>query len=179
MARTLTDLKALGVGLAIDDFGTGYSSLSRLKRFPFDAVKVDQTFVSGLGTDQHDTALVAAILAMADALELETTAEGVETRAQLVRLARAQLPAGAGFLSGPAHARARHDPPGDRRAPLDGPLNPAMMGFGHRQLASPSRWRSFRREWTTDASINLSLPFEMKSCTLFSRSARMTGLKAS
>ena len=97
LARTLTDLKALGVGLAIDDFGTGYSSLSRLKRFPFDAVKVDQTFVSGLGTDQHDTALVAAILAMADALELETTAEGVETRSQLVRLAELNCQRAQGF----------------------------------------------------------------------------------
>ena len=78
-------------------------------------MKVDRTFVDGLGTDQHDSALVAAILAMADALELEATAEGVETRSQLVRFGGAQLPAGPGFLSGPAHARARHDPPGDRR----------------------------------------------------------------
>ncbi|HUC37133.1 MAG TPA: PAS domain S-box protein [Acidimicrobiales bacterium] len=85
-ARTLSALKALGVGLSIDDFGTGYSSLSYLKRFPVDAVKVDRAFINGLGSDPYDTALVAAIVAMAHALELEVTAEGVETHDQLVSL---------------------------------------------------------------------------------------------
>jgi diguanylate cyclase (GGDEF)-like protein/PAS domain S-box-containing protein len=83
---TLESLKALGVRLAIDDFGTGYSSLSYLKRFPVDAVKVDRAFVDGLGGDPHDSALVAAIVAMASALNLEVTAEGVETHGQLDNL---------------------------------------------------------------------------------------------
>ncbi|HMJ78671.1 MAG TPA: PAS domain S-box protein [Iamia sp.] len=83
---TLIRLKALGVRLAIDDFGTGYSSLSYIQRYPIDAVKVDRSFVDGLGTDTHDSALVAAIIAMADALELDVTAEGVETEDQLIRL---------------------------------------------------------------------------------------------
>jgi diguanylate cyclase (GGDEF)-like protein/PAS domain S-box-containing protein len=85
---TLEELKALGVTLSIDDFGTGYSALSYLKRFPVDAVKVDRSFVGGLGTDPHDSALVAAIIAMAAALDLEVTAEGVETPSQLADLVR-------------------------------------------------------------------------------------------
>ena len=86
--KALARLKRLGVGLTIDDFGTGYSSLSYLKRFPVDAVKVDRAFVDGLGTDPHDSALVAAIVAMAAALDLEVTAEGVETQDQLAHLKR-------------------------------------------------------------------------------------------
>jgi diguanylate cyclase (GGDEF)-like protein/PAS domain S-box-containing protein len=95
--RTLASLKALGVQLSIDDFGTGYSSLSYLKRFPVDAVKVDRAFVDGLGTDPHDSALVAAILAMADALDLDVTAEGVETEGQLAHLTRLRCSRAQGF----------------------------------------------------------------------------------
>jgi diguanylate cyclase (GGDEF)-like protein/PAS domain S-box-containing protein len=107
---TLARLKALGVRLAIDDFGTGYSSLSYLKRFPVDAVKVDRAFVDGLGTDPHDSAIVAAIVAMADALGLEVTAEGVETRDQMVNLKSLRCQRAQGFYLGrpmPAVAMAR------------------------------------------------------------------------
>jgi diguanylate cyclase (GGDEF)-like protein/PAS domain S-box-containing protein len=102
---TVASLKALGVQLAIDDFGTGYSSLSYLRRFPVDAVKVDRSFVVGLGTDPHDSALVAAIVAMAAALSLDVTAEGVETRTQLDMLSRLGCQRAQGFfLSRPMQA---------------------------------------------------------------------------
>jgi EAL domain-containing protein (putative c-di-GMP-specific phosphodiesterase class I) len=87
-ATTLADCKALGVRLLIDDFGTGYSSLSYLNRFPLDGVKVDRSFIEGLGADRHHSALVAAIIAMATAMGLEVTAEGVETQDQLADLVR-------------------------------------------------------------------------------------------
>ncbi|HEX3825190.1 MAG TPA: EAL domain-containing protein [Mycobacteriales bacterium] len=99
--RTLGSLKALGVQLSIDDFGTGYSSLSYLKRFPVDAVKVDRAFVDGLGTDAHDTALVAAVLAMAEALALDVTAEGVETAEQLAHLNRLGCQRAQGYYLAP------------------------------------------------------------------------------
>jgi EAL domain-containing protein (putative c-di-GMP-specific phosphodiesterase class I) len=97
-AKALASLKSLGVALSIDDFGMGYSSLSYLKRFPIDAVKVDREFVDGLGTDPHDSGLVAAIIAMADALGLEVTAEGVENRDQLANLKRLGCQRAQGFL---------------------------------------------------------------------------------
>jgi diguanylate cyclase (GGDEF)-like protein len=79
----LEKTKQLGVGLVLDDFGTGYSSLNYLRRFPFDIIKIDQIFVSGLATDPGARKIVGAIIDLAHALELSVVAEGVETAAQL------------------------------------------------------------------------------------------------
>ena len=75
-------LKALGVGLAVDDFGTGYSSLAYLKTFPIDAIKVDRSFVAGLPDERFDVALVTAIRELAQALDIDVVAEGVERTEQ-------------------------------------------------------------------------------------------------
>jgi len=83
---TLKALKSLGVQLAVDDFGTGYSSLSYLRAFPVDIIKVDQSFVSGLGKDPEDSAIVEAVVRMGQALRLATVAEGVETAHHLIEL---------------------------------------------------------------------------------------------
>lgn len=86
VANSLSALKDLGVRLAIDDFGTGYSNFGYLRRFRVDCLKIDQSFVRELTTFRSERALVTAMLRMAEALELETTAEGVETAAHVSAL---------------------------------------------------------------------------------------------
>ena len=104
---TLRRLKALGVKLAVDDFGTGYSSLSYLRRFPVDILKVDQSFVSGLGYDPEDSAIVQAVVHMGRALQLTTVAEGVETAHHLIELRELDCDIAQGYhfaRPGPAEA---------------------------------------------------------------------------
>jgi EAL domain-containing protein (putative c-di-GMP-specific phosphodiesterase class I) len=97
-ARNLRALKALGLQLSLDDFGTGYSSLAQLKRFPFDFVKIDRAFVSGVGDNAEDGAIAAAIIAMAHGLGLRVVAEGVETEAQLEVMRKLKCDEIQGFL---------------------------------------------------------------------------------
>jgi diguanylate cyclase (GGDEF)-like protein/PAS domain S-box-containing protein len=85
---SLEALNELGVRLVLDDFGTGYSSLAYLNRFPFDALKIDRSFVDALGMEQERTAIVEAIIGMARALSLDVIAEGVENEVQLAELRR-------------------------------------------------------------------------------------------
>ncbi|WP_051220882.1 EAL domain-containing protein [Erythrobacter cryptus] len=85
---TLHSLRNLGIRIALDDFGTGYSSLSYLRSFPFDKVKIDKSFVADLGTSPNGHAVIRAITTLADALGMETLAEGVEHMAQFEVLAR-------------------------------------------------------------------------------------------
>jgi diguanylate cyclase (GGDEF)-like protein/PAS domain S-box-containing protein len=97
LADTLQALKALGVRLVLDDFGTGYSSLSYLTRLPLDVLKVDRSFVDGLGNEPRDTAITETIIAMSRALSLDVVAEGVETSEQVNELSRLGCTAAQGF----------------------------------------------------------------------------------
>ena len=92
-------LKGLGVRLALDDFGTGYSSLSYLKTAPFDKIKIDQSFVRGVAEEgSRIKAIIAAIVALADAVDMETTAEGIETMDQLAMIRQLRVSHVQGFV---------------------------------------------------------------------------------
>jgi diguanylate cyclase (GGDEF)-like protein/PAS domain S-box-containing protein len=104
---TLQDLSKLGVIISIDDFGTGYSSLAYLKKFPFNNLKIDQTFIHDINSSSDDAALVRAITAMAHSLNLDVTAEGVETIDQYKFLQKIEV----GYLQG--YLFGRPMPPAD------------------------------------------------------------------
>ncbi len=91
-------LKALGVRIAITDFGTGYSSLSYLHRFPFDTIKIDQSFIRALGTDTNSSAIVRAVIGLGKSLGIPVIAEGVETAGQLELLRREHCDQVQGYL---------------------------------------------------------------------------------
>lgn len=98
----LEELKRLGVKLSIDDFGTGYSSLSYLKQLPLDTLKIDRSFVRGLGSSPDDSSIVEAIVSLGQALGMGCLAEGVESGAQRDALARLGCRYGQGYLWSPA-----------------------------------------------------------------------------
>jgi diguanylate cyclase (GGDEF)-like protein/PAS domain S-box-containing protein len=102
--RVVNDLKALGVRIAIDDFGTGYSSLLYLKRFPVDLLKIDRSFVAGLGKNADDQAIVRSVVDLAEAFGIASVAEGVETDDQLGDLRQLGCDFGQGFLWSPGRS---------------------------------------------------------------------------
>lgn len=106
VAQRLEGLRALGVRLAIDDFGTGYSSLDYLERLAPDRLKIDQSFVHKLHQDRSSIAIVRAVVSLAQALELDVTAEGIETAEQAARLRDLGCRYGQGsYFSGPLPGR--------------------------------------------------------------------------
>jgi diguanylate cyclase (GGDEF)-like protein/PAS domain S-box-containing protein len=96
----LRDLRSLGLHLSVDDFGTGYSSLTYLKRFPIEAIKIDKSFVTGLGIESEDTSIVEAVVRLGQALGLSVVAEGIESPLQLSRLRDLGCDRGQGYLFG-------------------------------------------------------------------------------
>ena len=103
-SRVLFELRELGVRLLVDDFGTGFSALGYLRKFPVTGVKIDRSFVSGLGQSMEDEEIVRAVVAMSYALGLTIVAEGVENRVQRDALAAVGVTQGQGWLWGPAVA---------------------------------------------------------------------------
>ncbi len=101
LADSLRALKGLGLRIVLDDFGTGSSSLGYLTHMPLDAIKVDRSFVDGLGHDKRDTAITQAIVAMATALSLQVVGEGVETQEQADALSQLGCELAQGFLFAP------------------------------------------------------------------------------
>jgi EAL domain-containing protein (putative c-di-GMP-specific phosphodiesterase class I) len=91
-------LRALGIRIALDDFGTGYSSLSYLRSFPFDKIKIDQSFIRDLDGHPHSMVIVEAVIGLARGLGMTTVAEGVETAQQLATLTKAGCTRVQGYL---------------------------------------------------------------------------------
>ena len=96
--ETLQALSVMGVSIAVDDFGTGYSSLSYLRRFPIDVLKIDKSFVHGLGSGDGDSAIVRAIIGLGESLNYRVIAEGIETPQQLALLSAQHCGEGQGYL---------------------------------------------------------------------------------
>ena len=101
-SSALDALRALGLHLAVDDFGTGYSSMAYLERFPVESLKIDRSFVAGVGRRSDSSAIATAIVSLAHALRLKTVAEGIEQPEQLHWLTAIGCEFGQGYLFGPA-----------------------------------------------------------------------------
>ena len=118
---TLHRLRAFGVRISMDDFGTGYSSLSYLRKFPFDKIKIDRSFIRDMSLHDDCTAIVRAVATLGKSLGMRTTAEGVETADQLERVRSEGCTEVQGYFFGPARPaeevrRMLADRTGTRRA---------------------------------------------------------------
>ncbi|MCB1013394.1 MAG: EAL domain-containing protein, partial [Microthrixaceae bacterium] len=96
--QRLSELRDLGVSLAVDDFGTGYSSLQYVQRFPIDIIKIDRTFVTGLGTNPGDSAVVQSMIELSQRLGVHTVAEGIDRPEQVTLLQSLGADLGQGYL---------------------------------------------------------------------------------
>ena len=148
---SIVDLRAHGCKVTIDDFGTGYSSFSYLSRLPVDAIKIDQSFVAQLGPSGPGTSIVQTMLALAETLQLDVVAEGVERPEQLELLQQLKCGYGQGYLwSRPLSAKATHswmidhaDVSGD--APPVSPSGAGSPGAPAEVIASAGYERSGER----------------------------------
>jgi EAL domain-containing protein (putative c-di-GMP-specific phosphodiesterase class I) len=146
-ARRLSEQKRLGVRIAVDDFGTGYSSLSHLRQFPVDVLKIDRSFVSQLAEGGENEILLHTLVQLGKALEIETTAEGIERPQDLTLIRDKKCDSAQGFLFArplsaqdadsffsqwPAHRRfeVRGDRPDGDRVLVDGSLGPDAAAAG-------------------------------------------------
>ncbi|UJA21532.1 EAL domain-containing protein [Thermoleophilia bacterium SCSIO 60948] len=120
-AESLWDLRERGFRILLDDFGAGFSSIGHLRRFPIDGLKIDRSFVAGLGGATQDAAIVAAILPMAKALGIDVVAEGVETNEQLAHLLSLGCREAQGF-------RFAHPTPAGELVPMSASLDPSALG---------------------------------------------------
>jgi EAL domain-containing protein (putative c-di-GMP-specific phosphodiesterase class I) len=98
MIEQLKRLGALGVRIAVDDFGTGYSALSRLHHFPIHIVKIDRSFIAGIERDRNKAQLVQGIVSLAESLDLDVVAEGIEHDEQAEQLREMRASHGQGYL---------------------------------------------------------------------------------
>ena len=98
--ETFSQLKAIGVRFSMDDFGTGYSSLSYLQKFPFDKIKIDQSFVRSISASRDSLSIIQAICALGKARGLTTIAEGVETEDQFAQIKKKGCQQVQGYLTG-------------------------------------------------------------------------------
>jgi EAL domain-containing protein (putative c-di-GMP-specific phosphodiesterase class I) len=98
--RTMRGFQEQGIRITLDDFGTAYASLSYLRRFPFDGIKIDKSFVHGLGDDSGSLEIVGAMLALGERLKIAVVAEGVETQRELQILRKLGCRLVQGYFSG-------------------------------------------------------------------------------